>query len=172
MFRFVFFAFFLIFSNDVQAKVIPFTVGDLQTYKSLDSGEKLSYLMDFYKKNKAIGATDGEIINEVVKIDEIQNDAKFQTLARLSSKIKSMESYVRHLIEGINRDIEKQNPGRSDLLIDYDDSSTWKNFQYVAIGDRTIHDYFSDFSKEKLKKNIAENKAARAAVDAELKSDL
>lgn len=29
-----------------------------------------------------------------------------------------------------------------------------------------------DFSKEKLKKNIAENKAARAAVDAELKSDL
>lgn len=52
MFRFVFFAFFLIFLNDVQAKVIPFTVGDLQTYKSLDSGEKLSYLMDFYKKTK------------------------------------------------------------------------------------------------------------------------
>lgn len=49
MFRFVFLL-FSDFSNDVQAKVIPFTVGDLQTYKSLDSGEKLSYLMDFYKK--------------------------------------------------------------------------------------------------------------------------
>lgn len=149
MFRFVFFAWLIVFSNAAVADVIPFTQGDLKEYKSLDSGDKLKFLLDFYKKNKAIRATDGEIINEIVKIDEIQNDAKFQTLARLSSKIKSMESYVRHLIEGINRDIEKQNPGRSDLLIDYDDSSTWKNFQYVAIGDRTIHDYFSDFSKEK-----------------------
>ncbi|HBO58961.1 MAG TPA: hypothetical protein DD624_03520 [Alphaproteobacteria bacterium] len=149
MFRFVFFAWLIVFSNAALADIIPFTQGNLKEYKSLDSGDKLKFLLDFYKKNKAVGATDGEIINEIVKIDEIQNDSAFQTLARLSSKIKSMESYVRHLIEGVNRDIEKQNPGRPDLLIDYDDSSTWKNFQYVAIGDRTIRDYFSDFSKEK-----------------------
>ena len=89
MFRFVFFAFFLIFLNDVQAKVIPFTVGDLQTYKSLDGREKLSYLMDFYKKNKAIGATDGEIINEIVKIDEIQNDSPFDNETFLSHTSKT-----------------------------------------------------------------------------------
>ncbi len=149
MFRFVFFAFFLIFLNDVQAKVIPFTVGDLQTYKSLDSGEKLSYLMDFYKKNKAIGATDGEIINEIVKIDEIQNDSAFQTFSKFSSKIKSVQGYINTALHDINQDIASRNPGRDDLLINPDDSSTWKNIQYVAVGDKSIKDYIDSYSKDK-----------------------
>ena len=70
MFRFVFFAWLIVFSNAAVADVIPFTQGDLKEYKSLDSGDKLKFLLDFYKKNKAIGAKEGEIINEIVKIEE------------------------------------------------------------------------------------------------------
>lgn len=149
MFRFVFFVFFLIFSSDALADVIPFTVGDLQAYKALDRKEKLSYLIDFYKKNKAVGATDGEIINEIVKIDEIQNDPVIQAFSKFSSKIKTVDGYLQAAAHDFNQDIAARNPGRDDLLINPDDLSTWKNIQYVAIGDKSIKDYIDSYSKDK-----------------------
>lgn len=149
MFRFVFFAFLVIFSYVARADVIPFTVGDLQAYKSLDGSGKLNYLIDFYKKNKAVGATDGEIINEIVKIDDIQNDPVFKMFSRFSSKIKDLDGYVRTAVNDINREISLKNPGRDDLFINPDDSSTWKNIQYMAVGDRRIKDYIDDYSKNK-----------------------
>ena len=149
MFRFVFFVFFLIFSGDALAKVIPFTVGDLQAYKSLERREKLSYLIDFYKKNKAVGATDGEIINEIVKIDEIQNDPIVQAFSKFSSKIKTMDGYLQAAAHDFNQDIAARNPGRDDLLINPDDLSTWKNIQYVAVGDKSIKDYIDSYSKDR-----------------------
>ena len=155
MFRFVFFAFLVIFSYVARADVIPFTVGDLQAYKSLDGSGKLNYLIDFYKKNKAVGATDGEIINEIVKIDDIQNDPVFKTFSRFSSKIKDLDGYVRTAVNDINREISLKNPGRDDLFINPDDSSTWKNIQYMAVGDRRIKDYIDDYSKNKFFSNPA-----------------
>ena len=47
MFRFVFFAWLIVFSNAAVADVIPFTQGDLKEYKSLDSGDKLKFFLDF-----------------------------------------------------------------------------------------------------------------------------
>ena len=149
MFRFVFLLLLAVFPNLCAAEVIPLTYGDLEKYNALPAKDKMSFLVDFYKKNKAVGATDGEILNEIVKIDGIQNNFKIRMFAKISSQLDNYDSYIRMAVDDINRQIRENNPGRDDLLIDPDDSSTWTNIQYMAVGDRNLKDYLWDFTKSK-----------------------
>ena len=92
---FIFFVLFVLLAlsfpcsaQEEKIKLIPVTVGDVEMYGSLSNKEKRSFIFDFYKKNKEIGATDGQILNELLKLDveDGQNSKLIQSLSLLGKR--------------------------------------------------------------------------------------
>lgn len=155
---FIFFVLFVLLAlsfpcsaQEEKIKLIPVTVGDVEMYGSLSNKEKRSFIFDFYKKNKEIGATDGQILNELLKLDveDGQNSKLIQSLSLLGKRYRDIEHFVENSVEEINLNILEKNPGRIDLTIDMDNSDTWKNIKYFSIGERDINEYLKIFTKDK-----------------------
>ena len=137
-------------AQEEQTKLIPVTVREVETYDSLSNKEKRSFIFDFYKKNKEIGATDGQILNELLKLDvkDGQNSKFIQSLSLLGKRYRDIEHLVKDSVEEINLNILEKNPGRIDLTIDMDNSDTWENIKYFSIGKRDINEYLKIFTKD------------------------
>lgn len=136
-------------AQEKQVELIPITVGEVERFDGFSNKEKRDFVFDFYKKNKEIGATDGQILNELLKLDvrEGQNSKLIQSLSALGKRYRDIEHLVKDSVEEINLNILEKNPGRTDLTIDMDDSDTWKNIKYFSIGKRDINEYLKAFQK-------------------------
>ncbi|MCQ2914179.1 MAG: hypothetical protein MJ247_03185 [Alphaproteobacteria bacterium] len=153
-------SFFVILLTSVKsnAEVIPMTYGDLAIYKALPKKEKLSFLREFYKKNKAVGATDGEILNEIVKIDEVRDNKITKLLAKLSKQAEDIDDYIDLEVAFINKQIESVHPDKDNIYVDKKDIKTWKNIKNVVPEGHPIKEYFHELSSNKGYSNIIRGK--------------
>ena len=158
IFIFVFFCLFVFadctkscFAQTDFVPVIPITIGDLEKYKNFTEKERRDFLLDFYEKNKKKGVTDGQILNELLKLDveNGENSNIVKGLSVLGKRYQDIEDFARDSLEKINMNILEKNPGRTDLIIDFDDSDTWKNIKYYSIGKRDINSYLDILDKKK-----------------------
>ncbi len=146
----LFFFSFPCFSENVLPEVDPITVGDLESLHDADSQKRRDFIIDFYNRNKEKGATDGQILNELLKLDvqDGQNSEFIQKLSALGKRYKDIEHFVRNALEEINMGILEKNPGKTELLIDLDDTDTWKNIKYSYTGHKNIDEYLKLFRKD------------------------
>lgn len=131
-------------------EIIPITVGDLEKFKNFSGDEKWDFIIDFYKKNKKKGATDGRILNELLKLDagNDEDSSIIKLLSDLEKRYKGMRRFVKNAIEEINVDILESNPGKTEYIIDPNDAGTWKNLKHFKIGKIDIDDYLNVFKKD------------------------
>ncbi len=157
IFIFVFFFLFVFadctnscFAQTDSVPVIPITIGDLEKYKNLNEDEQWDFIVDFYKKNKEKDVTDDEILNELLKLDveDGKNSDIIQKLSTFGKRYQDMEHFSRNILERINMNILEKNPGRTDLMVDFDNSDTWENIKYFKIGKRDINSYLKLFKKD------------------------
>mgnify|MGYP002600212468 CR=1 FL=1 len=132
------------------AEVTPITVGDLEKYRDFDNKEKWDFIIDFYKKNKEKGATDGEILNELLKLDaeSSEDSSVVKILSDLGKRYQDIENFVKNAVEEININILEKNPGKTEFIVDLNDADTWENLKYFKIGKRNINDYLNLFRKD------------------------
>lgn len=132
------------------AELIFLTNEDVENYKKMQLPAQMDFLIDFYKKNKGIGATDGQILNEILKLDvtDGENSSIVRTVSLAGKQFKDMEGFFDSAVQDLNQSILERNPGRTDLLIDVNDSSTWENIKYIVLGEKTIQDYLNMLSKD------------------------
>ncbi|MBO4643013.1 MAG: hypothetical protein J5716_00210, partial [Alphaproteobacteria bacterium] len=60
------FFFYPSFVSANQGNVIPITISDVERNKTLTPQERWNFIVEYYVKNKKNGATDEQIINELV----------------------------------------------------------------------------------------------------------
>ena len=149
-FLFSIFFSFSCFAQTNENQIIPITIGDLESFQNLSEEERQDFLFDFYEKNKERGITDGQILNELLKLDvENGKNSKFiQFISLLGKRYRDIEDIFKDTIEKINLNILEQNPGRTDLIIDIDDVDTWGNITYYSLGEKTVNDYLSVFKNK------------------------
>lgn len=125
----------------------PVTIGDLEKLQTMNGKEQRAFVFDYYRKNKERGATDGQILRELLKLDVIdgENSDLVKKLAALGKRYRDIEQFVKSAIEEANVKLLEDNPGRTDLIIDPDNPETWKNIQYIRIGKNRIEDYLKLF---------------------------
>ncbi|MCQ2965228.1 MAG: hypothetical protein MJ250_00625 [Alphaproteobacteria bacterium] len=141
--------FILQFSFSVKAEIIPLTYGDLEQYMQLTRAQKTKYIYDFYKKNKNLGASDGEILNEILKINEVNSDPIVEYLSNISKKVQDFETYAQYAIAEINKQIENTHPNQPEKFVDIDDRDTWKNVKYVVPKINPTEKYFESIIQKK-----------------------
>ena len=132
-----------------KVQVIPLTVGDLQKLKDPENTDHFEFITEFYKKNKDRGATDAQILNELLKADveNGQNSELVKKLSLLGKRYKDIEHFFKNAFDEINMNILEKNPGRTDLLIDIDNTDTWKNIKHFDIVNTTFYQYLKIFQK-------------------------
>lgn len=132
------------------AEVIPVTVGDLEKYRNFNNQERWDFIIDFYKKNKEKGVTDGAILNELLKLDteNSEDSSVIKALSDLGKSYRDIESFVKNAVEEININILEKNPGKTEFIIDLNDADTWENLKYFKIGKGNINDYLNLFKKD------------------------
>lgn len=146
----LFFFCFPSFAQNNSNEIDPITVGDLEKLKEADSRQRREFIVDFYNKNKEKGATDGQILNELLKLDvqEGKNSEFVKKLSALGKRYKDIEHFIKNALEEINMGILERNPGKTELLIDLDDLDTWKNVKYSYTGHKNIDEYLKLFRKD------------------------
>lgn len=150
----ILFSLFSVFAFGARAQepveLIFLTNEDVENYKQMQLPAQMDFLIEFYKKNKGIGATDGQILNEILKLDvsDGENSSVVRTVSLASKQFKDMEGFFDSAVQDLNQSILERNPGRTDLLINPNDSSTWENVQYIVLGEKTIQDYLKMLSKD------------------------
>lgn len=146
MFIFVFFSIFCCI-HVVKAeteKLIPITVGDLERNRTLTARERLEFISEFYLKNKKNGATDEDILNELLKLVEFTPE-DVENIDLIKKQYQIMKAKIKSAINEINISILEENPGRTDMIIDFDDINTWKNIKNINMGDYKLEDYLKVF---------------------------
>lgn len=133
----------------VKAEIIPLTYGDLDQYMKLNRAQKTKYIYEFYKKNKKVGASDGEILNEILKINEINSDPIVEYLSDISKKVQNFETYAQYAIAEINKQIESGHPNQPEKFVDINDKDTWKNVKYVIPKVNPTAQYFESIIQKK-----------------------
>lgn len=125
----------------------PLTVGDLEKVKNMKGKEQRAFVFDYYRKNKERGATDGQILRELLKLDvnDGQNSDFIKKLSALGKRYRDIEQFFNNAIEEANVKLLEDNPGRADLIINPDNPETWKNIRYMRIGKNRIEDYLKLF---------------------------
>lgn len=128
----------------------PLTIGDLEQLKTMNGKEQRAFVFDYYRKNKERGATDGQILRELLKLDvkDGENSDLVKKLDALGKRYRDIEQFVKNAIEEANVKLLEDNPGRTDLIIDPDNLETWKNIQYIRIGKSRIEDYLRLFKNK------------------------
>lgn len=150
----ILFSLFSVFAFGAKAQepveLIFLTNEDVENYKKMQLPDQMDFLIEFYKKNKGIGATDGQILNEILKLDVSggENSSIVRAVSLASKQFKDMEGFFDSAVQDLNQSILERNPGRTDLLLDVNDSSTWENVRYIVLGDRTIQEYLNMLSKD------------------------
>ena len=161
MIRVVFFVFLTFLPYPARGEVVPMTEGRLAEFRNTPKGERFRFLMDFYKESKKKGATDQEILDEIIKIPEIQDSELFQNLIRYTKNLKNIDSYLNTAAEKLNKEIMKLHPDKPELLIDPDDTGTWKNAQYAVFTKKTLEDYIEEFfNKDYYSNTVKEEEAS------------
>ena len=130
--------------------VIPLSAEEISRYPELSGKEQFSFLVDFYGKNKDAGATDGQIINELLrlKMTDGKNSDFVLALDKLKGKYADFETMLQAAIDDINAQILEKHPGQVDYLIDMSKKDTWGNIRYLAITERTLKDFQATYLKE------------------------
>ena len=125
-----------------KVEIIRLTDDEIRKYETLSLKEQLSFLSDFYVKNKEIGATDGQIINEMLRLDmsDGKNSDLAEILSKTKGKFKDFKSLLQATVDDINNQILEKHPGEVDKIINLDDRSTWSNIKYMAIAGTSIND--------------------------------
>ena len=54
--------------------LIPVTIGDVQKIKTFSAKEKMDFVLSYYIGNKKNGATDEEILNELIKLLDLTEE--------------------------------------------------------------------------------------------------
>lgn len=128
-----------------ESKVIPLTNGELEKWRDPKEGKRWDFVVEFYKKNKAVGATDGQILNELLKFDvkDGKNSEWVEKISMLGKRYKDMEHLSRNVIDNINMKILEKYPGEVDRLIDFDDLSTLKNIKNMPMGKFSLGEFLS-----------------------------
>lgn len=126
-----------------QGNVIPVTVGDIERNRTFSPIERIEFIADFYFKNKEIGASDEDIINELLKLFEFDKDAQ-KEIDEIKQKYQKIVGGFKSTINEINMSILEENPGRTDMIIDIDDMSTWKNIKNISISGVSVEDYIKN----------------------------
>ena len=138
------------FFNSVRAEqkgLIPITVGDVKKSKEMTAKERMHFIADYYLKNKENGASDEEILNEILKLIDL-DDKKSEEIKKLSligKRYKDLQEMAKDAIEQANMTILEKNPGRTDMLIDLDKRETWKNIKNIYVGKTRLEEFFKVF---------------------------
>ena len=160
IFMLIFFILSLLFIPDFveasQGKLIPITMGDIERNKTFTPKERREFIVEYYLKNKKNGATDEQIVNEILKLFEFkeENLEKIKKIALLGKRYKTFEDMIQDTVNKINLSILEKYPGRTDMLIDVDDSSTWKNVKNLYVGKTKISDFFKAFQNKLYLSNV------------------
>ena len=144
------FFFYPSFVSANQGNVIPITISDVERNKTLTPQERWNFIVEYYVKNKKNGATDEQIINELVKLLSLdkENAEKIRKIVLLGYRYKTLEDMAQDIVNKINLSILEKNPGRVDMLIDISDTNTWKNIKNLTIGQTRVVDFFKIFQEE------------------------
>lgn len=145
----IFLLFIFQFSSIAVADITPLTFGDLEQYMKLSKAQKTKYIYNFYKKNKEAGATDGEILNEILKIDEINSDPIIGYFSDISKKVQDFETYAQYAVAEINKQIESEYPNQPEKFVDIDNKDTWKNIKYIVPKVNPTTKYFESIIQKK-----------------------
>ncbi len=130
--------------------VIPLSAEEITRYPEMSGKEQFSFLVDFYTKNKEAGATDGQIINELLrlKMTDGKNSDFVLALDKIKGKYADFETMLQAAVDDINAQILEKHPGQVDYLIDTSKKETWGNIRYLAITERTLKDFQATYLKE------------------------
>lgn len=132
--------------------VIPLTQEEIEKYKTMYFSDKLSFLYEYYVKNKQKNVTDAQILQEMTRLDD--NGGLISVFSDLKGKLKSLEAGYHRTIDEINQAILEKYPGKTEYLINSEDKSTWKNIRYYAFGDKSLDDFFQSFKDERFYSKI------------------
>lgn len=132
--------------------VIPLTQEEIEKYKTMYFSDKLSFLYEYYVKNKQKNVTDAQILQEMTRLDD--DGGLISVFSDLKGKLKSLEAGYHRTIDEINQAILEKYPGKTEYLINSEDKSTWKNIRYYAFGDRTLDDFLKSFKDERFYSQI------------------
>lgn len=132
--------------------VIPLTQEEIEKYKTMYFSDKLSFLYEYYVKNKQKNVTDAQILQEMTRLDD--DGGLISVFSDLKGKLKSLEAGYHRTIDEINQAILEKYPGKTEYLINSEDKSTWKNIRYYAFGDKSLDDFFRSFKDERFYSKI------------------
>lgn len=134
----------------VPSPVIPLSAEEISRYSEMSGKEQFSFLLEYYTKNKDAGATDGQIINELLKLkmSDGKNSDFVLALDKLKEKYTDFETMLQAAVDDINAQILEKHPGQVDYLIDTSKKETWGNIRYLAITERTLKDFKETYLKE------------------------
>lgn len=132
--------------------VIPLTQEEIEKYKTMYFSDKLSFLYEYYVKNKQKNVTDAQILQEMTRLDD--DGGLISVFSDLKGKLKSLEAGYHRTIDEINQAILEKYPGKTEYLINSEDKSTWKNIRYYAFGDKSLDDFFQSFKDERFYSKI------------------
>lgn len=132
-----------------QSKLTPITVGDVKRIKTYTAKETFHFIAEYYLKNKQQGATDEEILNELLKLIDLDSEQveEVKKISLFGKRYKDLEEMVQNAVNDINMSILEKNPGRTDMIVDLSDKNTWKNIKNVYIGNTKIEDYIRNFHR-------------------------
>lgn len=132
--------------------VIPLTQEEIEKYKTMYFSDKLSFLYEYYVKNKQKNVTDAQILQEMTRLDD--EGGLISVFSDLKGKLKSLEAGYHRTIDEINQAILEKYPGKTEYLINSEDKSTWKNIRYFAFGDKSLDDFLQSFKDERFYSEI------------------
>lgn len=149
-----------------ESKVIPLTVGELEKWRDPKMEGRWDFVVDFYKRNKAVGATDGQILNELLKFDvkDGKNSEWVEKISMLGKRYKDMEQFAKNIIDNINMKILEKYPGEVDRLIDFDDLSTMKNIKNLPLGKFSLGEFLSQVDPVNYYSNIVKTPSTTAVL--------
>lgn len=132
-----------------EKKLIPITVGDIERYKNYAPKERALFIKEYYIKNKANGIEDEAILNETLKLVQIDKEAAQEIKERyhkIATYYDNLIKAIHDKVDEINTSILEENPGRTDMLIDINDMKTWDNIKNARIGNHRIADIIKVFN--------------------------
>lgn len=132
--------------------VIPLTQEEIEKYKTMYFSDKLSFLYEYYVRNKEKNVTDAQILQEMMRLDD--DGGLISVFSDLEGKLKSLKAGYHRTIDEINQAILEKYPGKTEYLINSEDKSTWKNIRYYAFGDKSLDDFFQSFKDERFYSKI------------------
>ena len=127
--------------------LIPITVGDVERSKELTTKEYINFVASYYIANKKNGATDEQILNELIKLIDISPEEAegMKELSQLGLYYKDFKDLVKKVVDEANMSILEKHPGRTDMIIDIDDTSTWKNIKNLYIGKLSLEEHWKSW---------------------------